>query len=496
VLTLQLELQEPECRLASEADRRYVDLRPLDLSSIQPLGAVRPHAAYVARGAISRGQEQPYDLLLDGRTADLWLPAVPAGAHGPPLELPEYPGAGGSCGAAVSPEGGEPGAVRLTGVAMFDDLRLLTKPLEVPLPRENFVAMDTDVDTGGAAWSGVMGLGRLGAAQAGEPLLQALSKATGGAAVASIVPWPRPNGAFAPSLVLGAGIESMCQTTVLWADAEASVPGAAEGEWVVSLEVTVGAFQWRGHAAIDLTSALLRVPEAELPQVLAALLGDEGAAHCVQTGAAPADADAAGAPPVASGLILCPCEAAAARPPLRLAVGASELPVPWQSLLQPVVGQAGLCLLRVHAAARDELPGVGAALLGDHVLALDFDEERVGLCVARRRADAAAEASTTADARAAAAAERTTAAGTAVAAAGSRHPTAAAPAEGPEEVSWLGRLGHVPIALLVITISSAPAVLLSAYKRTQRTGRDQFGRRPVWKVDAGSDSGEDSDGLG
>jgi len=130
----------------------------------------------------------------------------------------------------------------------------------------------------------------------------------------------------------------------------------------------------------------------------------------------------------------------------------------------------------------------------------------VGLCVARRRADAAAEASTTADARAAAAAERTTAAGTAVAAAGSRHPTAAAtttaaataaaPAEGPEEVSWLGRLGHVPIALLVITISSAPAVLLSAYKRTQRTGRDQFGRRPVWKVDAGSDSGEDSDGLG
>merc|ERR1711884_359164 len=127
-------------------------------------------------------------------------------------------------------------------------------------------------------------------------------------------------------------------------------------------------------------------PEEELPQVLMALLGAEIIGKCVQPYQAPADSTKTVDTTAATGLILCPCDSAASRPPLRLAVGSLEVPLPWLSLLQPVEGETGLCLLRIHAASDDEAPTVGVAmLLGEsHVISFDFEQETVGLCTARK----------------------------------------------------------------------------------------------------------------
>merc|ERR1719362_1822758 len=97
----------------------------------------------------------------------------------------------------------------------------------------------------------------------------------------------------------------------------------------------MGAYQWTGPATIDFTSALLQLPERDLPQALAALLGHSGAKRCQQNHANPADENGDEGP---AGLILCPCEEAGSRPPLRLSLGALEHPVPWTDLMQPVSG--------------------------------------------------------------------------------------------------------------------------------------------------------------
>mmetsp|Transcript_128952 Transcript_128952/g.321659 ORF Transcript_128952/g.321659 Transcript_128952/m.321659 type:complete len:130 (+) Transcript_128952:113-502(+) len=89
------------------------------------------------------------------------------------------------------------------------------------------------------------------------------------------------------------------------------------------------------------------------------------------------------------------------------------------------------------------------------------------------------------------------AAGTADANSGSGVAAGAATAAGSddgEKVSWLGRLGSVPISLLVIAITVGPPVGFSAYKRLEeQQANEDMGRR-LWKVDA-SDTGDDSDGL-
>merc|ERR1712232_1246985 len=170
-----------------------------------------------------------------------------------------------------------------------------------------------------------------------------------------------------------------CQTAMSWTADSSST--TAPGEWTINMEVAVGEFQWQGVVAIDLTSSFLRLPEEILPQTIVALLSNSIAGECVQPHNAPANSVDA---PVASGLMLCPCESSSTRPPLRLAVGSSEIVLPWSSMLRPVSGEAGLCALRLHAAAPNEAPSIGAALLlgNSHALSFDFEQEAVGICMA------------------------------------------------------------------------------------------------------------------
>merc|ERR1719343_513990 len=55
-------------------------------------------------------------------------------------------------------------------------------------------------------------------------------------------------------------------------------------------------------------------------------------------------------------------------------------------------------------------------------------------------------------------------------------------------VSWLGSLGPLPVSILVIFLSAGPAVAFALFKRSERRGQDEWGRRHSWKIDA-SDSG-------
>ncbi|CAE7642266.1 unnamed protein product, partial [Symbiodinium necroappetens] len=69
-----------------------------------------------------------------------------------------------------------------------------------------------------------------------------------------------------------------------------------------------------------------------------------------------------------------------------------------------------------------------------------------------------------------------------------------------EAESWLSRLGGTGTAMVVLSVSLLPALLLSAYKRMQEN--DSLGGflaslpfdHPSWKADDGSDS--DSNEIG
>lgn len=75
-------------------------------------------------------------------------------------------------------------------------------------------------------------------------------------------------------------------------------------------------------------------------------------------------------------------------------------------------------------------------------------------------------------------------------------------AEDPEdEISWLGRIGDTPLAMLVICITVMPASALAAHKVRQRFDEnDEHGsRRRLWKMSSqdseGEDGGGESDGI-
>jgi len=381
LLTLSLERHEPPCRLAA-FDRHFVDLQPLLLERIQPVASdTLPRVQYIAKGALRVGWGGPVNLLLDSHVADLWLmgDAAPPDAGGALDLLDLLHRGGGGCGAAQGES--KETVLRLTGVPSFADIWLAALPAEAHIAKQAVIAARSAEPADLASiqsFQGILGVNRGKFVRAGPPLTWSLSHRS----VSPLMTLSPGSGQSSLTLALGSDLGSVCESEVFWEKAQ-DVSGLAASNWAVSLTATAGTrgeiHRWNGIAAIDISSGFLRLPASELSLFFNALLGQELASRCLQSSPKVAERLAGTA---AAGLLFCPCADTAARPPARLALGALEWPLPWSGLLEPVEGEPGLCLLRVHGAALGEMPSVGATiLLLSRALILDFGGDRAGVCV-------------------------------------------------------------------------------------------------------------------
>lgn len=376
LLTLALERREPECRLRSVGSVPPATLRPLDLGNIIPLDVQLPFIDYVARAALARSGAEPADLLLDLRTPDLWLSVdmVPD-VGGEVKELLEHASAGGclvtslSSGAGYGRTGLAAGVERLSGTASKQDLRVLALPRDLWLRQQAFFGFLRGTSSI-SSWQGVLGIGHPRAGDSHRPLVSSVGDAVGGA-VAAVVPGLNAGSAW---LALGPSIQQLCETAVAWTFT-VGAPGYQPGQWAVQLALNTRDFSWQGVTILDLSSFFLRIPASQLPSLVKSLMG-----IAVQRCRQPWQMASA------AGLILCPCDVMSTQAPLQVTVADVKVAVPWTCLLQPVAGEPGMCLLRVHAAPAGENPSVGLSLFDQRIVAFDHDASKVGLC----KADAAA----------------------------------------------------------------------------------------------------------